>query len=311
MSFDEFNEMIRSKLSGICGKEFSVSVYEALKNNSVVHKGISIKDNDNNIAPTIYMDEFYTDYCDGRDIDDIINDILRIYSANRKGPDIETGRFADFEWVNDRIYFKVINAERNRSLLQQIPHSLKLDLALVYGVYMGNYRGSFSSVLIRNEHLKMWKTDQRKVMELAMRNTPDLLPCGLWTMKDVLKEMGVPVGETECGSPMYILSNRDRVNGAGVMFYDGILGKLADDLMSDLYILPSSVHELIAVPASEIMCPGELRDMIADVNDTQVSAEEILSYSLYEYRRKNDSIDIVTAEGDEKAATAAPLYHIC
>ena len=42
MSYDEFNEMIRSKLEDICGPEFSVSVLEALKNNSKVYKGISI-----------------------------------------------------------------------------------------------------------------------------------------------------------------------------------------------------------------------------------------------------------------------------
>ena len=118
MKYDDFNEMIRNKLSEICGKEFSVSVYEALKNNSVVHKGISIMQNENRVAPTIYMDEFYTDYCDGRDIDDIVNEILRIYSENRIGPAFDTESFRDFEWVKDRIFFKLVNARKNAELLQ-------------------------------------------------------------------------------------------------------------------------------------------------------------------------------------------------
>ncbi len=304
MSYDEFNELVRSKLSEICGREFSVSVYEALKNNSVVHKGVSIKENSGSIAPTIYLDEFYTDYCDGRDIEDIINEILRIYSENRIGPDIEAERFTDFVWVKDRIFFKVINASRNTSLLQQAPCSLNLDLAMVFGVYMGNYKNSFSSVLIKNEHLKIWDTDEDEIRKLAMANTPRILPYEIQTMGDLLNEMGVPADETPDGIPMYVLSNTARVNGAGVMFYDGILRKEAENLGSDLYILPSSVHELIIIPKCETMDPAVLKDMIAEVNNTQVSKEEILSYSLYEYKRDKDSISIVDASGLERAVSA-------
>ena len=277
MKYDDFNEMVRSRLSEICGTEFSVSVYEALKNNSVVHKGISIKENRNSIAPTIYMDEFYTDYCDGRDIEDIINEIIRIYSENRVGPDVDTARFADFDWVKDRIFYKVINAADNMPLLQQVPHSLELDLALVYGVYMGDFKGSFSSVLIRNEHLKMWHRDESEIRELAMKNTPSLMPCEIWAMKDLLSEMGMPGDDEENTIPMYVLSNKDRVNGAAVMFYEGVLKRAADNLGSDLFILPSSVHELIVVPRCAIMHSEDLSNMIADVNDTQVAREEILS----------------------------------
>ena len=305
MSYDEFNEMIRSKLEDICGPEFSVSVLEALKNNSKVYKGISIKDKANRMAPTIYMDEFYTDYCDGRDMSEIVNEILRIYSENRLGPDIETERFSDCEWVRDRIFFKVVNAGKNKTLLQQVPFTLQLDLAVVYGVYMGDYRGSFSSVLIRNEHLKMWDADRALINKLAMENTPKLLPSGIWTMGDVLGEMGMTEDVGSLDAPMYILSNQNRVNGAGVMFYDGVLQRFAERNGSDLYILPSSVHELILVPLSAAMKPKELKELIAEVNDTQVAEEEILSYSLYEYRRDRGKVEIASAGEELKKEASA------
>lgn len=304
MSYDEFNEMVRTKLEDICGEEFSVSVYEALKNNSVVHKGISIKENTNQIAPTIYMDEYYTDYCDGRDISEIIHDILRVYSANRLGPEVDTEKFTDFEWVKDRIFFKVINAEKNRGLLQQVPCSLYLDLAMVYGVYMGDYKGSFSSILIKKEHMKLWQVDSQEIRELAVKNTPGLLPSGIWTMSDLLMDMGAPADCGDFGIPMYILSNKNRVNGAGAMLYEGVLRRFAEDIDSDLYVLPSSVHELILVPQGEIRDPMELKELIAEVNDTQVAGEEILSYSLYEYRRDRDRVDIVFSGDMKKAASA-------
>lgn len=302
MSYDEFNELVRSRLCDICGEDFSVSVYEALKNNSVVHKGISIKDNSSNIAPTIYMDEFYTDYCDGRDIEDIVHEILRIYSENRPGPEIETGRFQDFEWIKDRIFFKVINAGQNSSLLKQVPYSPFLDLAVVYGVFMGDYRQSFSSVLIRNEHLEMWHADEKAIRKHAIKNTPSILPSEICRMQDMLEKMGLSCAEDAGSAPMFILSNKNKVNGAGAMLYEGVLKTFSEELGSDLYILPSSVHEVIIIPKSEAFEPGELKNMIAEVNDTQLAAEEILSYSLYEYTRKEGVLDIVYTNEAKKVA---------
>jgi hypothetical protein len=69
------------------------------------------------------------------------------------------------------------------------------------------------------------------------------------------------------------------------MFYEGVLRSFSERLGSDIYILPSSVHELILVPEDQTMDPVQLKALIAEVNDTQVAGEEILSYSLYEYRR--------------------------
>ena len=304
MSYDDFNELVRSRLSEICGTEFSVSVYEALKNNSVVHKGISIRENDHSIAPTIYMDEFYTDYCDGRDIEDIINEIIRIYSQNRKGPEVEAGNFVDFEWVKDRIFFKTVNAAENASLLAQVPCSLNLDLAIIYCVYMGNFKGSFSSVMIRNEHLKLWGKDMAEINEYAIRNTPAILPCDIRNMKDIVSELGGFEDDGECGVPMFVLSNKDRVNGAAVMFYDGVLKRAADELGGDLYILPSSIHEVIVIPKDAVMDADDLTRMVAEVNDTQVAKEEILSYSLYEYLRESEKLIIASAGVRSKAATA-------
>ena len=297
MKYDDFNELVREKLAGICGSDFSVSVYEALKNNSVVHKGISIKEQDNNVAPTIYMDEFYTDYCDGRDIEDIVNDILRIYSENREGPVFDTSRFSDFEWIKDKVFFKLINAGKNETMLKRSPYCGYLDLAMVFGVYMGNFKGTFSSVMITKEHLDMWQRTPEDIRELAVINTPRILPSAIWTIKDILGEMGEAANSFISGIPMYILSNRERVNGAAVMLYDGILSRISDNLGSDLYIIPSSIHELILVPESEIHSPDELSELIAEVNDTEVSKEEVLSYSLYRYDRERDIVDMVCAAG--------------
>lgn len=49
--------------------------------------------------------------------------------------------------------------------------------------------------------------------------------------------------------------------------------------------MPSSIHEVLVVPASS-MNATDLKQMVREVNDTEVSEQEILGYSVYRYNRK-------------------------
>lgn len=296
MKYDEFTELVKNRLADVCGPEFSVGVYEALKNNSVTHKGLCIREQGSNISPTIYMDEFYTDYCDGRDIEDIVNDILRIYSENRLCPDFETERFNDPEWVRGRFFYKLINARQNIGLLQQVPSHPVMDLAMVYGVYMGEYRGAFSSVFIRNEHMDMWGMSEKEIRERALENTPKLMPAEICTMGEMLSASSIELEIPEEAIPMYVMTNRMRLNGAATMLYEDMLPDFARNIGTDLYIIPSSVHELILLPDDGRGDPQTFKDMIKEVNDTQVDREEILSYSLYRYSIDSGKIEMAAAE---------------
>lgn len=89
---------------------------------------------------------------------------------------------------------------------------------------------------------------------------------------------------------LYVLTNSSRVNGAACILYDNLLKKFANDVHSDLYILPSSVHEVIIVPKKNAFDKSELADMVREVNEQGVSQDEILSDNVYEYNRKNGLI---------------------
>lgn len=72
--------------------------------------------------------------------------------------------------------------------------------------------------------------------------------------------------------------------------YEGVLKKLADKLESDIYILPSSIHEVIILPKSTMFNKEELMAMVRDVNTEGVSKDEVLSYTVYEYDRNTEEI---------------------
>lgn len=52
---------------------------------------------------------------------------------------------------------------------------------------------------------------------------------------------------------MYVLTNCLNLYGAGCILYEGVLEKEAERLKSGFYVLPSSVNEVIIVPAGRIL----------------------------------------------------------
>ncbi len=58
-------------------------------------------------------------------------------------------------------------------------------------------------------------------------------------------------------------------------------------------VITSSIHELLIVPTDGFMDREEIKEMIREVNDTQVKPEERLSYSLYGYDKKENKVEIL------------------
>ena len=92
---------------------------------------------------------------------------------------------------------------------------------------------------------------------------------------------------------MYVLSNIYGINGASAILYKGVLSKFADRLMKDLYIIPSSVHEVIVIPKRKEWGVGMLKEMVYDVNINQVPIEDVLANSVYEFSRENSELKVL------------------
>ena len=86
------------------------------------------------------------------------------------------------------------------------------------------------------------------------------------------------------GDPMIILTNDKKYNGAGVILCDAVL-KAVYRKIGEFYILPSSIHEVILVPANAVD-PTALAAMVKTINATQVAEEEQLSDDVYVYNGK-------------------------
>lgn len=289
--FDVFTEMMRDQVKDILGEGYEVTITEVTKNNDTKYKGLTIRHDGDMIAPTIYMEQFWEDRLD-KELKQIAANVVSMYMAHKEVPQEMIGikEFLDFGWVKERLFYKLVNKDRNTELVKNAPHREVMDLMLVYGVHIGNVGGdSMGSVTIKNDHLETWGVTEEDLYEIAKENTPRLFEMKVWTMGGILLELGHDIGDADV--PMFVLSNREKINGASILLYHEKLKELSDKLDSDLYILPSSIHEVIAIPTS-VAEPDSLKFMIRSINDTEVKPEEVLSYSLYKYERETNKVSV-------------------
>lgn len=299
MTYDTFKEQI---LAGMKARIplASVSIQSVVKNNNVQLDGLTIMEGGTNLSPTIYLNYFYETYQNGVEFSSILDTILHTYQSNKPRGKIDTSFFTDYANVRPHIAYKLIHYERNRHLLADLPHFRYLDLAIVFYCLVSSSPSGNATILIRKDHLRFWNISPTQLFDAAKENTPRLLSYDLRNMNDLMEELLAPAHSTLSDPdikkedaaicPMYVLTNQNKLNGASCILYEHLLEHFADRLCCDLYILPSSIHEVILIPATSDTSYQELSQMVQEVNDTQVSPEEILSDHVYYFSRSSGSI---------------------
>lgn len=295
MNIKEFSEKACTEIAKILGKE--VRYQEVDKLNGSKHHGIMIHESGNNITPTMYLETFYNMYLETEDWKDTLNRIITAYQSKKFPKCLDMEWFEDFEKVQGLIFHKLINLKANTTLLADVPHTRYLDFAIIYCVRFEDDELGYGSILIHNNHLERWNCTTQDLARLASENTPQLYPLAISNMKSVLQDfMGgtdaFPLGE-EDHFPMYIMSNTQKVNGATAILYKDALKGFADSIHSDVVILPSSVHEVILLSLQENDNVKELRNMVYEVNRSELAKEDFLSDNVYLYRRDTGNIEIV------------------
>jgi hypothetical protein len=160
---------------------------------------------------------------------------------------------------------------------------------------------STASILIHNAHMKLWNTTTEEIYKAARNNTQNLLGYDIKNMNDIVSEIMEFEGLDDIyeeddmkglseNVSMYILTNKNRIDGAAGIIYPNLLRDFALSIDSGFYVIPSSVHEVILVPSEDTYDSDRIRLMIQEINDTQVKAEEILSYSLYYFDKEENKL---------------------
>lgn len=300
MEMAQFYDLLEKELAPQLPEGMSMVFTHVRKNNNVIEDGISFTAKGSNISPNIYLSPYLEAYENGRTITDIAKQILHVLKVSVPKADFEVNEFLDYEKVKTRIAYKLINAEKNSELLNLIPYTQYMDLAMVFYYILppGRIKDEHATILIHKTHLDIWKITAEQLKEDALANTPRLLPVDIINMNDVLQRLMGDAGFmpefAQQEIPMYVMSNTIRQNGAATMAYPGVLDDFAGSIGKNLYIIPSSIHEVILVPESQQ--PYCFNTMVREVNSMELDPKEVLADHVYYYDRSDRRIVSVLRE---------------
>ena len=324
MNYEIFKEVVAEKFMDYMPEQYQgmrLRVEPVNKVNKVLD-GITLVGSGagRSVSPTLYINHMYEHYLETENLQEVLQSAARrMNMAFKEMPEVGD---VNLEGAKDNIVFQVINTLQNEDMLRDMPHREFQDLSIIYRWVVKVDENGIQSSAIRNNLAEQLGMNEEQLFKCAVENTRRIFPPTVKSMNDVIREMfisdGMPaevadmmIGEMPEDKMMWVISNDRGINGAGSMLYEDNLHKLAMKLETDLYILPSSVHECIAV-STNVGDPYELAEMVSEINMGQVALEDRLSNQVYHYdkdaRRLTLATDTPNKRLDGMVAEAQLIY---
>lgn len=289
LAMNVFKRSIEENIQDYLPEEYEnaeISFKEVCKNNEQL-TGIIVKLPDIQAVPVIYINEFYNDFINGKDMEDIFNEIAEnIQEAYRQAPYNMDFNINDYA---DNISMSLVNAKNNREMIANMPHRMVNDLAVIYRVNLPDIDGTKASAAVTYEIMKYLGYETREQLEeQAVKYMKENDPPVVKTMREMLIEMDPAFADflpEEAENPMYVITNRSKCNGAISVLDKETMDSLVDLIGSELTIFPSSVNEMIAVP-KDMVEGKEALNLVKQVNETAVEDKDKLADSVYSYSKE-------------------------
>lgn len=297
MSIQDFAEALAQKVRDTIEFRAEVIVHPVVKNNDVSKMSIVIREENSNVSPTIYLEEMYKNYDESGDMEKLSNQVINTYLKYRLKGNVDVGFLADYERVKDDIVCQLVNARYNMERLKECPKKEFLDMTICFSIITTSIYYGCGSVLVTNALMEAWGVGLEELYSQALANTMRRSPEVNNSILDYIERYAISEvckeEFRECYRyvPMRIITTKTKEYGAVALLYSKSLKEMADYYQDDIMLIPSSVHEFIAFPAS--IAENLYYDMSAlvrEVNRTFLDAIEILSDHVYYYLREKDEI---------------------
>lgn len=310
MPKEEFAKQVTDYVRIGLPENLDVQLEKKVKINDTEQYYINIRAEGERTAPSICLEEMYGNYVYGnRTVMQAAGSIVDMYEKIQKqAVRLEDWKILDYEMVKQRLGFRIVEIQRNHEWLQDKPYvPVGNGFAKTFVVYaIESERGQEHIVNVTDSMLEQWRCGIRRLETDAAENEMRIHPAELENINTIIRDMFMNDGESTMveyskmddmeelprlpdGLNMYVLTNSDQMFGASCLYYPGVMEKLGELAGEDYYVFPSSVHEIMVLPVSEIgMELEELKGLTQEVNLSTVGEQEQLSdhVMLYNAREK-------------------------
>lgn len=252
---------------------YEVSLEKVAKVNRDFVEMIAISNKDTHKGPEIDVKELWDDANRrGMSYEEMSREVMkRLDLTLKEVPEVVIDDLIDFK---SRAILTLINTEKNQNMLSYVPHREYYEFSIVYRIIVHEDEEATTSGIVTNEMLEKAGYTEEELYKFAYENT----------RKDVniSKMFG-----------MYVLTTKRGMYGAASILFPEMIKEIADHYGCDLYLIPSSTCEWMAVPVRTISGSGgaaEVNEMIREANSVAVEEEEILGERCYYYDYKTGEI---------------------
>lgn len=294
LNYDKFKRELLKRVRENAGEDMKVEIAAIQKNNGIQKEAIVFSDKEDNLQPVIYLDSIYSQYRAGTELSVCVGFTVGVC---RSVMDLNIDMaYKTWEDVRGKIEVTAINKDWNADAMSGIPHREFLDLVLYCRVIIDRNGNGVASTIVRSHMLRAWGISEEELWEAAFSN----LKTEEFDIKDVNEVLGFifregglsgTLDKNEFEPVLYVLTNKYQNRGAVGMLRTDLLEKFAEQGGCDLYILPSSIHEVLLLKDDE-MPVDELRRMVRSVNRGVVDEMDRLSDEVYYYRRGSGKVEI-------------------
>ena len=273
LNFEEFCNSIVQKINQEKALGEGVASYEDARIR------VTEREADRSVSTGLKPEEFYDWYVGTGDFGRVYADIKEDLQAAMEEFREKMGDLrVDKESIMENLYFQLVNTKNTGEILDHMPHREIGDMSVVYC-----WRITDEMIgKVTDQAAKSFGWTEEMLYERAYENTRKVNPPRLESMGDMLKLLGGLDDVTDIApAQMYVLTNQKNTAGAAMMLYDDMLEKAAEKLGGDMYVIPSSIHEALLIPAG-LTEAIEVQDLLHEMNQT-LRPGDLLSNTLYMY----------------------------
>ena len=154
-------------------------------------------------------------------------------------------------------------------------------------VRLGRYIVRFMGIVLNhrqasNDLLTVAEVNTNRMHAFTIKNLSEVLS-GMFGFEEDLIPDDVPA--------LYVLCDENKTFGASQLYLKDKIREFAEKNNCDVYILPSSVHELLLLRADfPNLEPSYLKEMVCEVNATEVSDADFLCDGAFKFELATDKI---------------------
>ena len=260
-----------------------IDLYPVAKN-GIVYTAMTVRLKDQTTVPAINLDEMFAAYERGVPLAAIGARMAEI--SMTESPVYDTSLFNSYETMKKNLFIRVCGVEVNKEMLEQIPHKTIENLAITFHIMVNNSEEGMSSAAITNSIMDSLGLTPEQLYKDSLQNSPNILPAKVDSMINVLSgltDIDMDSIDVHSQSQMVVVTNHSGINGASAIFYPGVMDQVGEQLHGSYFVLPSSIHEVIAIPTSLGSNYRELERMVHEINIMTVAPEDRLSDNVYRY----------------------------